>query len=105
MGPRDDLDERKISPSPGFDPGPSSPYSVAIPTELPGPQLVQVYYSDNCTERNSMYSLGNISGKETGKDVRLVSSILIRDRGSTVVKVLCYKSEGRWFDHWNFSLT
>ena len=31
------------------------------------------------------------------------------DRGSTVVKVLCYKSEGRWFDsiwcHWNFPLT
>ena len=30
------------------------------------------------------------------------------DRGSTVVKVLCYKSEGRWFDsrwyHWDFSL-
>ena len=33
----------------------------------------------------------------------------IEDRGSTVVKVLCYKSKGRWFDsrwcHWNFSLT
>ena len=31
------------------------------------------------------------------------------DRGSTVVKVLCYKSEVRWFDpswcEWNFSLT
>ena len=31
------------------------------------------------------------------------------DGGGTVVKVLCYKSEGRWFDsrwcHWNFSLT
>jgi len=31
------------------------------------------------------------------------------NRGGTVVKVLCYKSEGRWFDpswcHWNFSLT
>jgi len=31
------------------------------------------------------------------------------DRGSTVVKVLRYKSEGLWFDpswrHWNFSLT
>ena len=31
------------------------------------------------------------------------------DRGSTVVKVLCYKSEGPWFNsiwcHWNFSLT
>ena len=28
------------------------------------------------------------------------------DRGSTVVKVQCYKSEGRWFDpswcHWIF---
>jgi hypothetical protein len=31
------------------------------------------------------------------------------DHGSTVVKALRYKSEGRWFDpnwsHWNFSLT
>jgi len=31
------------------------------------------------------------------------------DRVSTVVKVPCYKLEGRWFDpswcHWNFSLT
>jgi len=30
------------------------------------------------------------------------------DRGGTVVKVLCYKSKGPWFDpswcHWNFSL-
>jgi hypothetical protein len=30
------------------------------------------------------------------------------DRGSTVVKVLRYKSEGRWFDprwcHWNFDI-
>jgi len=33
---------------------------------------------------------------------------LIAYCGSTVVKVLCYKSVGRWFDsrwcHWNFSL-
>ena len=32
-----------------------------------------------------------------------------RDCGSAVVKVLCYKSEGRWLDpswcHWNFSST
>ena len=37
------------------------------------------------------------------------SSHSLWDRGSTVVKVLCYKSEGHWFDpswcHWNFSLT
>ena len=27
-----------------------------------------------------------------------VSTIDFGDRGGTVVKVLCYKSEGRWFD-------
>jgi hypothetical protein len=31
-----------------------------------------------------------------------------QDRGDTVVNVLCYKSEGRWFDskwcHWSFLL-
>ena len=78
MGPRAGLDGRKISSSPGFDPGPSSPYSVVIPTELPGPQLVQVYYSGNCIECSSMYSLGNISGKEIGKDARLGFSFLTR---------------------------
>ena len=35
--------------------------------------------------------------------------VVYGDRGGTLVKVLCYKSEGRWFDprwcHWNFSLT
>ena len=36
MGPRASLDGRNISFPPGFDPGPSSPYSVAIPAELPG---------------------------------------------------------------------
>jgi len=37
VGPRAGLDGRKISSPPEFDPGPSSPESVAIPTELPGP--------------------------------------------------------------------
>jgi hypothetical protein len=36
------------------------------------------------------------------------STLYSGDRGGTVVKVLCYKSEDRWFDsrwcHWNFSL-
>jgi hypothetical protein len=35
--------------------------------------------------------------------------MVVTGYGGTVVKVLCYKSEGRWFDsrwcHWNFSLT
>ena len=42
MGLRAGLDGRKISSPLGFDPGPSSPYSVAIPTELPGPRPVCV---------------------------------------------------------------
>ena len=37
------------------------------------------------------------------------SKDVLGDRGSSVVKVLYYKSEVRWFDpsrcHWNFSLT
>ena len=47
---------------------------------------------------DGLYSLGNIPGTH-----------LCWGRGGTVVKVLRYKSEGRWFDsrwcHWNFSLT
>jgi len=30
----------KSRPPPGFDPGPSSPQSISIPTELPGPVSV-----------------------------------------------------------------
>jgi len=37
VGPRAGMDGQKISSPPGFDPVPSSPQSVAIPTELPGP--------------------------------------------------------------------
>ena len=40
MGPRAGLDGRIILSPLGFDPGPSSPYSVAIPTELPGPLII-----------------------------------------------------------------
>ena len=41
MGPRAVLDGRKISSQPGFDPGQSSPQSVAILTELQGPHSDQ----------------------------------------------------------------
>ena len=44
MGPRAGLDGRKISSPPGFDPGPSKPYSVAVPTELPGPHIIIIFY-------------------------------------------------------------
>jgi hypothetical protein len=41
------------------------------------------------------------------KFIIIIIIIIIGDRGGTVVNVLCYKWEGRWFDsrwcHWNFS--
>ena len=41
--------------------------------------------------------------------INKMSYVLTGDRGGAVVKVLCYKSEGRWIDpswcHWNFTLT
>jgi len=40
MDPRDRLDGRKMSSPPGFDPGLSSPQSVSVPTELPGPPKI-----------------------------------------------------------------
>jgi len=43
VGLRAGLDGRKISSLLGFDPGPSSPYSVATQTELPGP-LQRLYH-------------------------------------------------------------
>ena len=45
MGPRAGLDGRKISSPPGFDPGQSSPWSVAIPTKLPGPLRVDIGFT------------------------------------------------------------
>ena len=42
VGPRAGLDGRKISPYRDSIPGPSGPYSVAIPTELPGQPVRRV---------------------------------------------------------------
>jgi len=39
VGPRAGLYGRKISSPLGFDPGPSSLQSVAIPIEIPGPHI------------------------------------------------------------------
>jgi len=65
-----------------------------------------------------LYSTGDIQGTHTCFEAmlplvvfvfRIVLVVRGPDRGSTVVKVLCYKLECRWFDpswcHWNFSLT
>jgi len=56
MGPRAGLGGWKISFPPEFDPGPSSPLSVTIPTELPGPlaKYVTIQISKNL-KTNSKY--------------------------------------------------
>jgi hypothetical protein len=52
--------------------------------------------------------LQNGNSHTQGTDYIFVQ-VLTGDCGGTVVKVLCYKLESRWFDsrwcHWNFSLT
>ena len=63
MGPRASLDGQKISSPPGFDPGPSSPQSVAIPTELPGPQIEAV-----CTYKTLFTCLPNNMVSHTKKE-------------------------------------
>ena len=46
MDPRAGLEGRKISSTQGFDPGPSSPQSAPIPTELPGPRSAIRIFKD-----------------------------------------------------------
>ena len=66
MGPRAGLDGRKISSPLAFDPGTSSPQSVAIPTELPGPTFY-VTYRTNCI--GVVYAMES-SGSEWRRVVR-----------------------------------
>ena len=60
MGPRAGLNGRKISSLPGFDPGPSSPQSVAIPTELPGLSNKHMYDSVNDNQSIKLYLIVTI---------------------------------------------
>ena len=69
MDPRAGLDGWKISSPPGFDPEPSSPKSVAIPTELPGPpqkESTKINYElDTTGEKENRTSKKNVDGKST----------------------------------------
>ena len=47
--------------------------------------------------QTALHVSGGISTHHHGL-ISLYLQYLAGDRGSTVVKVLCYKSEGRWFD-------
>ena len=50
MGPRGGLDGRNISSPPGFDHRLSSPSSVAISTELPGPRITNNHHHHHVLE-------------------------------------------------------
>ena len=58
-----------------------------------------------CIYRLNSPSSGYLSGNRFCVNSNEHSLSMNGDRGSTVVKVLCYKSEGRWFDsrwcHWH----
>jgi hypothetical protein len=58
-------------------------------------------YMERTNKSQQNYKLKNrqiSQNPEKRRDFLLVNC-LKANRGSTVVKVLCYKSEGRWFDH------
>ena len=79
MGPRAGLEGRKISSPKGFDPGPSSPQSVAIPTELPGPYLHTVHTAI-LQKRKTKQCLSNIH--------QLYTSVTIPLRITAIVSLL-----------------
>ena len=70
-------------------------YSV---TDDPGSKPDQKY----ARLRDRQNYMGRIKNKvkfrASRKIISLVYNILVGDRGGTVVKVLCYKSEVCWFD-------
>ena len=85
---------------------------------LPETSLFNAYLYIEFIEKQSDKSsklMNEVTNPDDGnkhlRNVRNTSTKLyfVGERGGTVVKVLCYKSEGRWFDsrwcHWNFSLT
>ena len=67
------------------------------------------YFSDSFTALPQQVNENHTTDCTSSKNYYTVSIYTKGDRGDTVVKVLCYKSEGRWFDPrlcpWNFSLT
>ena len=96
----------------------SYPHPLTINLARPN-RSISPPVTGNTTKPSINYSSTNVTFTECWGALSLSLSLYIYiyiyiyiyrgDRGGTVVKVLCYKSEGRWFDpswcHWNFSLT
>ena len=71
-------------------------------------RTIAVIISFRKSNKNSLERRDGVYRSSLGKNtlylvkeqvaVTLSMNMVMGDRGSTVVKVLCYKSEGRWFD-------
>ena len=87
------------------------PWKISIVSS--GIEIMTFWFVQQCLNqlRNHAPTLAATVGIfiRTTSDFVFCTHMLWGDRGSTVVKVLCCKSEGRWFGpswcHWNFSLT
>jgi len=79
VGPRAGLDGRKISSPPGLDPGPSSLYSAAISTELPGPAIlyINIYMSECVCELKKLSDILRTQ-KYTKFSIRLTQLKLLK---------------------------
>ena len=80
-------------------------------THLRSLEMLFCSYNHNLTEIDEE-AFGYVDDEWTLKEVPSTFCLVpyhTGDRGGTVVKVLRYKLEGRWFNsrwcHWNFSLT
>jgi len=84
VGPRASLDGQKISSPLGFDPGQSSPLSVAIPTELPDPR------SCPCP----LYEVIRDEGGGEGTAL-LISNLRTRRRCAVILMSNCFTTKER----------
>jgi hypothetical protein len=57
--------------------------------------VITVHVCDSCCGYGCVFAVESFARSCSG--IRIVTLIFRGDRGSAVVKVLCYKSEGRWF--------
>jgi len=76
------------------------PRHPTCPSHLIIYSMTLILFDKECSPRSSsLCSLHQytVSSFVLGPNI-LLSTLLSGDRGSSVVKVLCYKSEGRWFD-------
>jgi len=90
--------EEALSPTPTYN---DRHYPLPPSFNLARPNLsISPPVTGNTTKPSINYSSTNVTFRECWEAIYIYIYIYIyrEDRGGTVVKVLCYKSEGSWFD-------